>query len=140
MFLRKGRKWLHVSYSLLVSTLYNIPSFLIVTMDHVGLLLHKLREVQYEAKDFGIKLGLKNSDIEAIYKQSHKTPRECLQQVFSLWLKQPSKHRTWAVLLQALRRDGEQVIANTIERRYTLDQSGMIDLLSVYKYIISSLI
>ena len=105
-------------------------------MDHVGLLLRKLREVQYEAKDFGIKLGLKNSDIEAVCKPFHKTPRECLQQVFSLWLKQPSKHRTWAVLLQALRCDGEQVIANT----YTLDQSGMINLLSVYKCIISSLI
>ena len=81
-----------------------------------------------------------NSEIEAVCKPFHKTPRECLQQVFSLWLKQPSKHRTWAVLLQALRCDGEQVIANTIESKYTPDQSGMIDSLSVYKCIISILI
>ena len=45
-----------------------------------------------------------------------------------LWLQQPSQQHTWGILVKALRRDGEHVIADTIERKYTLDQSGMIDL------------
>ena len=78
-----------------------------------------------------------NADIQAVCRQSHEAPHECLQKVFSLWLQQPSQQRTWEILVKALRRDGEHVIANTIERRYTLDQSGMIDIL-VYKCIITS--
>ena len=122
--------------------MYNIPSFFLVTIDHVALLFRKLREVQYEARHVGINLGLKNGDIEAVCKQSHKTPHECLQDVFTLWLKLLSKQRTWKILVQALRSGREHVLADGIANRYrsTLDQSGMIDLLSVYKCIISSLI
>ena len=105
----------------------------IVTVDDVGLLLRKLREVQYEAKRFGINLGLKNTDIEAVCKPSNhgRTPQECLQHVLSLWQKHPCEQHTWKILVQALRLSGEQVIANRIEKSYTLAQSGMIDVLLV---------
>ena len=70
-----------------------------------------------------------NADIQAVCRQPHEAPNECLQQVFSLWLQQPSQQRTWRILVKALRRGGEQVIADTIESKYTpLNQSGMIDL------------
>ena len=105
-------------------------SLRLVTIDHVGLLLYKLKEIQYQAKDFGITLGLKyNADIQAVCRQSHEAPHECLQKVFSLWLQQPSQQRTWGILVKALRRDGEHMIADTIESKYTpLHQFGMIDL------------
>ena len=99
----------------------------------MGLLLRKLREVQYEAKRIGINLGLKIGDIENVCKQSHKTPHECLQHVFILWKRQPSKQCTWKILVRALKLSGEIVIADRIERSYTLDQPGKI---VVYKCII----
>ena len=96
----------------------------------MGLLLCKLREIQYEARHLAIKLGLNNINIETVGEQYNlsTTPHEFLQRIFSLWLKQPSHQRTWKILVQALRSSDEQVIADRIERMYTLDQSGMIDL------------
>ena len=103
-------------------------------------MLRKLKEVQYEAKNVGISLGLKNEDIEVVCKSPHKTPHECLQCVFVEWLKLDSIQRTWEILVQALRCGGDHVVANSIENSYTLDQSGMIDLLLLlYKCIINSL-
>ena len=96
----------------------------------MGLLLCKLREIQYEARHLAIKLGLNNINIETVGEQYNlsTTPHEFLQCIFSLWQKQPSHQRTWKILVQALRSSDEQVIADRIERMYTLDQSGMIDL------------
>ena len=76
--------------------------------------------------NFGLKLGLKNSDIETVIKKSLKTPDDCLQHVFVLWLKQPSQKRTWKNLVQALIWVGEIVIANKIKESYCLHESGMI--------------
>ena len=103
----------------------------IVTIDNIGLLLRKLKEVQYEAKEFGTRLGLKNSDINAVCKPNYKSPHECLQHMFSLWQKQSSEKRTWKKLVQALKLEGEQVIAGRIEKTHTLDQSGMIIIYSI---------
>ena len=63
--------------------------------DDVGLLLHKLRDVQYEVMQFGIKLGLKINDIEAVCVRPIKMKLNCQVNVFFSWLKLPSQHRTW---------------------------------------------
>ena len=99
----------------------------------MGLLFYNLSELQCEAKNFGLKLGLKYSKIEAVIKKSLKTPHDCLQHVFVLWLKQPSQNRTWQNLVKALRKVGEQTIANEIEERYSLnlDESGMVILIMI---------
>ena len=104
-----------------------------VTIDHVGLLLHKLRGVQYEVMQFGIKLGLKINDIEAVCIRPIKMKRNCQVNMFFSWLKLPSQHRTWKILVHALKRGSEQEIADTIERRYILrlDEPGMTDILII---------
>ena len=125
----------------------NISKFIIiillrfvVTNNHLGLLFYNLSELQCDAKDFGLKLGLKYNEIEAVIKKSLmiKTPHDCLQHVFVLWLKQPSQNCTWQNLVKALRNVGEQTIANKIEERYSLnlDESGMVILITNHDYVI----
>ena len=105
---------------------------LLFTVDRVSLISRKLNDIRFEANHFGIKLGLKITDTENVCDQSHKISHECLQNTLSYWLKQTSPKPTWNILVQALKRVGEdtigkQVIAYRIKKCDTLDQSGMIE-------------
>ena len=65
---------------------------------------------------FGIKLGLKNNNIEVVCIRPIKMKRNCQVSVFFSWLKLPSQHRTWKILVQALKHGGEQEIANRMSQ------------------------
>ena len=73
-------------------------------LDDLGEVYEALFEISHKWYNIGLALGVQVSRLENIKQQHEKNFENCLLEMLKTWLKQIEKPRTWAALVDALKR------------------------------------
>ena len=92
-----------------------------LTEDDLGIVYEELIDISRKWYVLGLALGgLPVSTLENIKEQQAASFEKCLLDLLKAWLKQIKKPRTWAAVVEALRRKtvDEHKVADAIEGKY----------------------